>query len=685
MRKSLRLTTGIYLKLALLTLAVGFILRIVLLFNEQTTDLGFTFGEWCRIFLLGAVNDFAAATVGFLFLWLFMMSVSETKYRKPWGYILLGILVAAFCYVTFFNTIFDEYGSVAPRIASIVLGYWAVTFALRLFFKGFRTYWTTVWFALLITIYVGAILFNGLSEYFFWSEFGVRYNFIAVDYLVYTNEVVGNIMESYPVVPMLLGLIVVTLLITWYLFRRDLGRAALLRGWRWKAVFGPAYIAALLIAVWLLGFNTRFQNSPNVYVNELQANGLYKFYDAFVKNELDFNRFYLTRPEAEAEAFVHGVYDSTADNLHAVGGGEAEIHRNIVLITIESMSASFMERFGNTRQLTPVLDSLYRLGMAFDSVFATGNRTVRGLEAVTLSLPPCPGQSIIKRPNNGGMHSVGALLRDKGYRVTYFYGGNSYFDNMETFFSGNGYDIVDQRQYAPEEITFANIWGVSDEDAYRKVIRTLDAQAAEGQPFFAHVMTVSNHRPFTYPAGKIRIPHDSKSREGGVLYTDYALGQFFAEASRQPWFGNTIFLVTADHCASSAGRTEIPLNKYHIPALIYAPGFVEPQCVEGVVSQIDLMPTLLSLLNMRYESHFFGRSVLDEEYVNRAFIATYQDLGYLENGTFTILSPVRRFEQYAVTPTAENPYRIEPVQETDSAHLDRAIYFYQTSGKWNKR
>ena len=156
------------------------------------------------------------------------------------GYIILGILAAAFCYVTFCNTIFDEYGSVAPQVASGILGFWAGTFALRLFFRGFRSYWTTVWFALIITLYVGAIVFNAISEYFFWNEFGVRYNFIAVDYLVYTNEVVGNIMESYPVLPMSLGIIVVTLLITWYLFRRDLGQADRLIGWRWKAVAGPA-------------------------------------------------------------------------------------------------------------------------------------------------------------------------------------------------------------------------------------------------------------------------------------------------------------------------------------------------------------------------------------------------------------------------------------------------------------
>ena len=687
MQKSIRLVSGLYIKLALLTAAVGFVLRIVLLFNAQTTSLDFSFGEWLEIFLFGAVNDLCAATVGFVFLWLFMLSVSRTKYTKPWGWIILALLAAAFCYVAFFNTIFDEYGSVAPRIATCVLGYWAGSFALRLFLpEGFRNHWTTVWFALFVVLYVGAIVFNGISEYFFWNEFGVRYNFIAVDYLVYTNEVVGNIMESYPVVPMTLGIVVVTLLITWYLFRRDLVQAEYLKGWRWKAVVAPAYVAALFAAIGLLNFNTRFQDSGNVYVNELQANGLYKFYDAFVKNSLDYEQFYITRPEAEAEAFVHGVYGSTGDNLHAVSAGEgSEIHRNIVLVTIESMSASYMERFGNTESITPVLDSLYRLGMAFDRVYATGNRTVRGLEAVTLSLPPCPGQSIIKRPNNAGMHSTGALLREKGYNVTYFYGGNSYFDNMETFFSGNGYDIVDQKSYSPEEITFANIWGVCDEDAYRKVIRTLGEQSQDGKPFFAHVMTVSNHRPFTYPAGKIRIPNDSKTRAGGVLYTDYALGQFLAEASKQPWFDNTIFLITADHCASSAGRTEIPLHKYHIPALIFAPGFVAPQQIEGIVSQIDLMPTLLSLLDMDYDSHFYGRSIFDPDYVNRAFIATYQDLGYLEGDTFTILSPVRRYEQYRVVPTKENPHNLEPAAQTDTTQLDRAVYYYQTSCKWHKR
>lgn len=222
MQNGFRLFGRLYLKLVLLTLAVETLVRIVLLFNEQTTDLGFTFGEWLQVFLLGALNDLAVATLAFAFLWLYTLSVGSGKFRSPWGYLLLAILAGTFCYVTFGHTVFDEYGSVVPAIASGLLGYWTASFALRLFVPSIRKGWSQTWLAILLVIYVGLILFNGLCEYFFWNEFGVRYNFIAVDYLVYTNEVVGNIMESYPVVPMLAVLLAVTLVAAWLLFRHDI-------------------------------------------------------------------------------------------------------------------------------------------------------------------------------------------------------------------------------------------------------------------------------------------------------------------------------------------------------------------------------------------------------------------------------------------------------------------------------
>lgn len=682
MLDSVLLFKRVYMKLLGLQVAVGTLLRVALLFNEQTTETGFSAGEWSQIFLVGALNEAAAFTVGFAVLWIFCLSVFEQKYSKPWGYLFFALLAGWWGYVTFCNTVFDEYGSVVPRIASGVIGYWAVSFGLRLFVPQVRDGWTRGWFVALLACYTGGIVMNAVSEWFFWSEFGVRYNFIAVDYLVYTNEVVGNIMESYPIVPIVAVLLAVTGGLVWWLFRCEIASFKALGERRWKAAGSALYAVLAAASLAVLPATARLQNGSNVYVNELQAAGVYKFYEAFLKNELDYKQFYPTLPDEEVAAELRARYGSDGGVHRMIAADSVEQRPNIFLVTMESMSASFMAHFGNTKGITPELDSLYDCGIAFTNLFATGNRTVRGLEAVTLSLPPCPGQSIIKRPNNGGLHSTAEMLSAKGYTPLYFYGGNSYFDNMEAFFSGNGYRIVDSKSYTPDEIEYANIWGVCDEDSFDKALRTLDEYTARngGAPFFAHLMTVSNHRPYTYPAGRIPIPNDSKRRDGGVMYADYALGRFLRMAARKPWFDNTVFVITADHCASSAGKTEIPLEKYHIPALFYAPSRFAPAQVDRTASQIDLMPTLFALLGMGYESHFYGRNVLAEDYGGRAFIATYQNMGYLENDTLTVLSPVDRVEQFVRRPTADNPWTLEPVGcDRSGRAVRRAITYYQSS------
>ncbi|WP_025764602.1 LTA synthase family protein [Dyadobacter tibetensis] len=125
----------------------------------------------------------------------------------------------------------------------------------------------------------------------------------------------------------------------------------------------------------------------------------------------------------------------------------------------------------------------------------------------------------------------------------------------------------------------------------------MNEEARQGKPIFNHWRTVSDHRPFTYPDGKIDIPSDSKSREGGIKYTDYSLKQFFKMSQNESWFANTVFVIVADHCASSAGKTELPMDKYHIPAMIYAPGLVDEGNEDKLMSQIDLMPTLMGLMH----------------------------------------------------------------------------------------
>ena len=358
----------------------------------------------------------------------------------------------------------------------------------------------------------------------------------------------------------------------------------------------------------------------------------------------------------------------------------------MVLISVESLSAEFMAAYGNTEGITPFLDSLAQKSIFLTNLYATGNRTVRGLEALTLCVPPTPGESIVKRKDNKDKFTTGSVFKSKGYSVKYLYGGYSYFDNMKDFFGGNGYDIIDRDNFTPEEITFANIWGVSDEDMARKAIKEMNAQAKTGKPFFNHWMTVSNHRPFTYPEGRIDIPGTAKSRQGGVKYTDYALKLFFELAKKESWFKDTVFVIVADHCASSAGRTELPLDRYRIPCLIYA-DFLEAKRVDTLASQIDVMPTVMGLLNFSYESKFLGQDIFSGFYFNpRAYIATYRELGYLTSDTLSIIKPLREQIQYKIVPEAEQPttelpifYEQRKVPHPDEKLMKECISAYETT------
>jgi len=343
---------------------------------------------------------------------------------------------------------------------------------------------------------------------------------------------------------------------------------------------------------------------------------------------------------------------------------------------MESMSAKFMAAFGNRDALTPNLDRLAASGLFFNNFYATGTRTVRGMEAVTLSIPPTPGRSIVKRPHNDNLFSAGFLFRDRGYDTTFFYSGYGYFDNMNAFFGNNGFDIVDRSGLASDEITFANIWGVCDEDIYRRAVKEFDHSAASGRPFFGFIMTTSNHRPYTYPVGKIDIP-PLTGRAGGVKYADYAIGAFMAEVQKHPWFHNTVFVFVADHCAASAGRNELPLYRYHIPAIIYQPALVQPKTIKTLASQIDLIPTVLGLLHWNYRSKFFGRDILRADFVPRALIGNYQKLGYFKNGNLTILNERQQLHQYRIVAEKIDATIAEEENPIDETSAREAICYYE--------
>lgn len=414
---------------------------------------------------------------------------------------------------------------------------------------------------------------------------------------------------------------------------------------------------------------------------ELASNGYYEFMRAFRTNDLDYFKFYKTLPTEQAnqllqQAFQKGqpelnFVQNTMPTAHAIQPSAAPVQKNVVMISIESLGADFVESFGGKAGLTPNLDRFAQQGMKFNQLYATGLRTVRGLEALTLSIPPTPGHAVPARKHNTGLQTLGGVLKQNGYAPFYIYGGYSYFDNMENFFTGNGYQVVDRTDVAAEDIHHETIWGIADEDILQHAIGVISQQVATGQKVFAHVMTTSNHRPFTYPEGRIDIPSGS-GRDGAVKYTDWAIGNFMQTASKQAWFKDTVFVFVADHTSHGRGRTDLPPENYRIPMIIYAPDFIQPQQIDYLASQIDVAPTILGLLNTPYVSEFYGQDIrLAAANNQRAFMANYLTVGYLKNGKVSELMPKQATKILDAQTGAELP--------ADLATTDEAIAYYQTA------
>lgn len=538
--------------------------------------------------------------------------------------------------------------------------------------------WAMSFTAIFGMIYLAAM------EYFFFEEFDARFNRVAVDYLVSPHEVLGNIYESYPVAWYSLAIAVVSLVMTWLLWPA-MRRSEQPLQWRRRLGWLAAHATVLLAASSFYSSDT-LAFSENRVSNELAANGLSSFFNALRTNRLEYEAFYRTGDRARMLTLLR---QDLADGGGAFVGDdltrrfperpEGLGRLNVVVLAQESFGAEFVGAYGDTRGLTPEFDALAKQGLLFRHTYASGTRTVRGLEAMTASLPPTPSESVVKRPGNERVVTWGEVMQKLGYHNSFLYGGYGYFDNMNAYFSANGAAVSD-RNDIPNP-SFSNIWGVADEDLMRHAIDYYDERAREGRPFFSLIMSTSNHKPYTFPAGIPGVPEKKGGRLAGVRYADYAIGQFFREAAKHEWYKDTLFVVMADHGARVYGAAEIPLYSYEIPFLILAPGRLAPGRVDTLTAQIDLAPIVMGLLGLPYEAPFFGRDVLHYPDPDRVLLFNHNQKVALARGDeLAILGlrqsaeTVRHWRDPSLPLKKQDQYaRTSP----DPALIDLATAYYQ--------
>ena len=554
-----------------------------------------------------------------------------------------------------------------------------------------------IWFFTTLLTFI--LVFTFFAEITFWDEFRTRFNFIAVDYLIYTHEVITNIEQSYPLPLLIMGVSVIVFLMLFIFykikaFKNTFTHPATLKTRSIALVLGISICAFFSLFI----KNSHAEWSSNRYNAEISKSGIYSFVSAFRNNQLAYNQFYTSITDKEAFNIIRNklgskgtVFQPDELSIHRTisnPAAAASVKPNVVFVLVESFSASFMKEFGNDKNITPFLDSLAQESIFFTNLYATGTRTVRGMEAMTLCIPPTPGQSIVKRPDNENLFTISNVFKQKGYQSSFFYGGDGYFDNMNAYFGGNGFTIYDRgrgsvlsdkikttrNNISDSEVTFENAWGICDGDIFSKMIKVADSHYKKNEPFFNFVMTTSNHRPYSYPDNTIDIPSKS-GRDGAVKYTDYAIGKMLQAAKAKPWFSNTVFIIIADHCASSAGKDEIDIANYHIPAFIVNLPKQMNQKIDKQCSQIDLFPTFFSMLNWNYESNFFGVDVNSEAFEERALVGTYRKLVLMKKEKVMILSDQKKQASYTWN-KLDNSLTPMPI---DPGFLNETISWYQTA------
>lgn len=498
------------------------------------------------------------------------------------------------------------------------------------------------------------IVFMELSTPQFIMQYDFRPNRLFIEYLAYPKEVAATLWNGFrfAVIAGICG----TALLSALLFRVLYSTSANSGMWPPKVVLLTWPLLVLLVAFQIRSTTDHRPANPSTFaltgdamVNSLIINSPWAVIDAIasMRKEANSSEIYGKFPREKVFPAVTSApwlrdYQFKNPELPTLHAQPAAIPRdkplNLVIVLQESLGATFVQSLGGL-PVTPELEKLKEEGWWFEQLYATGTRSVRGIEAVVSGYAPTPARSVVKlslAQNN--FYTLALGLGKQGYRTEFVYGGEAHFDNMRSFFTGNGFqNVVDRGDMRPK---FVGSWGASDEDLFDKSLERLQQLHAQKKPFFSLIFTSSNHEPFEFPDGRIEL-HDpvKQTVNNAVKYADYALGKFIAEAKKQDYWKDTVFLIVADHDNRVYGNSLVPVKKFHIPALILGAD-VQPKRIATLASQIDLGPTLLSMIGVSSTHPMIGRDfVKDSTTPGRAILQFDNYFTWLESDSATILRP----------------------------------------------
>ena len=523
------------------------------------------------------------------------------------------------------------------------------------------------------------------------DQYDARPNYIYVEYLKYPREVFSMLLTSYGLLMVVVAFAtLLSALLSWRL-TRSISRTSPHKRLPGALLLTPV-IAVLIFAMIRSTLDHHPVNPSTVafttdsMVNQLPLNSPYTLIYAVYEQHRDSkgrSANYGKMDEDEAlrivveNAGLAGQVDLQSDTptMHEqLATRRLDRPLNLVIVLEESLGAEFVGSLGG-KDLTPNLDALADKGIWFEQLYATGTRSVRGIEAIVAGFPPTAKRSVVKlTETQKDFFTIANVLQEQNYHTSFIYGGSAHFDNMRRFFLNNGFQtVIDQKDFeAPE---FVATWGVSDEDLFEKAHEYLSGKG--DQPFFSLVFSSSNHKPFEIPPGRVetRTGPDGP-REMSVNYADYALGKYLAMARDSEYWHNTVFLVISDHNSRVKGASLIPVERFHVPGVILGES-IEPRIVPGITSQIDILPTLLSLMGVDSRHPAIGRDLTRPEFHQgggRAQMQYHEKQGWLVDGKVVIMQPKLPIQTFLYQPGEALRLDPEPDRGLEQQALAHALW-----------
>jgi phosphoglycerol transferase MdoB-like AlkP superfamily enzyme len=515
---------------------------------------------------------------------------------------------------------------------------------------------------LYFVVVLGVLIYIENATFPFFVQYDVRPNFKFVEYLEYPVEVFNMIIADYKL-SLSIAFIMIGLFVWIFLRKTKKSFLSVLQTPLWKRALFFLPLALLLFIGIRSSFGHRAANisdamySTNRIVNEVTKNSLYSIAYAMYTNKMYATKTIKQYGKMSTEEALKRMQDTLGIegndfSAASVFSREEKTHfpsakkKNLVIFLQESLGYQFV-----TPEITPQLLKLKKEAIWFSEAYSNGTRSVRGIAGVTAGFLAVPGKGVVKRSKSqSDFFTFSSLLKPLGYHTMFLYGGEARFDNMRSWFLGNGFDeIVEEKDYV--DPLHISTWGVSDEDLATKGNARFSALYKEGKPFAALMFSSSNHSPFDIPEGRVEpVKKGQKCVENAVHYADYAIGTFFTEAKKLPYYKDTVFVVIADHNIRVYGDDAVPVNMFRIPALIVGEG-VEPKIYDKLISQPDVLATALDLMGKDLKYPILGTSIFSDAKKDVNLMQFNENYALRVRDKVAIIRPMRPAETFLYVDT----------------------------------